>query len=100
MLMKRFSGRDEKRRRIVCARQPGRGGVAVVDAGARSVGGGSTRYFPNYAAGSWGLEAAQRLLDHGHSWPRPIELMGLGKNKRRTRDSTTRAIRQDPGYSD
>lgn len=30
--------------------------------------------FPNYAAGTWGPEAAQRLLVRpGHSWPLPIE---------------------------
>jgi glucose-6-phosphate 1-dehydrogenase len=30
--------------------------------------------FPNYAAGTWGPEAAQRLLvNPGHSWPLPTE---------------------------
>jgi glucose-6-phosphate 1-dehydrogenase len=34
--------------------------------------------FPNYAAGTWGPEAAQGLLaQQGHSWPLPTE---LGKN--------------------
>jgi glucose-6-phosphate 1-dehydrogenase len=29
--------------------------------------------FPNYAAGTWGPEAAERLLAfHGHSWPIPL----------------------------
>jgi glucose-6-phosphate 1-dehydrogenase len=31
--------------------------------------------FPNYAAGSWGPEDAQRLLANGHRWPLPTELM-------------------------
>ncbi len=32
--------------------------------------------FPNYAAGTWGPEAAQGLLaQQGHSWPLPIELV-------------------------
>jgi len=30
--------------------------------------------FPNYAAGTWGPEAADRLLDYGHHWPLPMEL--------------------------
>ncbi len=30
--------------------------------------------FPNYAAGTWGPEAADRLLVPGHSWPLPAEL--------------------------
>jgi glucose-6-phosphate 1-dehydrogenase len=31
--------------------------------------------FPNYAAGSWGPEATQRLLvQQGHHWPLPAEL--------------------------
>jgi len=29
--------------------------------------------FPNYAAGTWGPEAANRLLDPGHHWPLPTE---------------------------
>jgi glucose-6-phosphate 1-dehydrogenase len=37
--------------------------------------------FPNYAAGTWGPEATQGLLDHGHSWPLPTELVGLRKKK-------------------
>ncbi|HYW80621.1 MAG TPA: glucose-6-phosphate dehydrogenase [Thermoguttaceae bacterium] len=33
--------------------------------------------FPNYAAGTWGPEAAQGLLaQQGHSWPLPMELVG------------------------
>jgi glucose-6-phosphate 1-dehydrogenase len=38
---------------------------------------GSTppRDFPNYAAGTWGPDAAQGLLvQQGHSWPAPVEL--------------------------
>ncbi len=31
--------------------------------------------FPNYAAGTWGPEDAQRLLSQGHSWPSPTELV-------------------------
>jgi glucose-6-phosphate 1-dehydrogenase len=31
--------------------------------------------FPNYAAGIWGPEEAQGLLDHGHSWPLPTDLV-------------------------
>src|ERR1039457_3445786 len=31
--------------------------------------------FPNYAAGTWGPEDAQRLLSQGHSWPLPTELV-------------------------
>jgi glucose-6-phosphate 1-dehydrogenase len=30
--------------------------------------------FPNYAAGTWGPEEAQGLLDQGHSWPLPMQL--------------------------
>ena len=31
--------------------------------------------FPNYAAGSWGPDATQGLLvQHGHSWPAPVDL--------------------------
>src|ERR1700691_2138548 len=30
--------------------------------------------FPNYTAGSWGPEDAQKLLAQGHSWPVPTEL--------------------------
>ena len=36
--------------------------------------GGPPSDFPNYAAGSWGPEAAQGLLAQGHSWPLPVEL--------------------------
>jgi glucose-6-phosphate 1-dehydrogenase len=33
------------------------------------------RDFPNYAAGTWGPDAAQGLLvQQGHSWPAPVEL--------------------------
>ena len=35
--------------------------------------------FPNYAAGTWGPEDAQRLLAQGHSWPPPTQLAGPGK---------------------
>ena len=42
--------------------------------------------FPNYAAGTWGPEDAQRLLAQGHSWPLPTELVVQcernGKNSR------------------
>jgi glucose-6-phosphate 1-dehydrogenase len=31
--------------------------------------------FPNYAAGSWGPEDSQRLLDQGHNWPLPTQLV-------------------------
>ena len=31
-------------------------------------------HFPNYAAGTWGPEAADRLLNPGHHWPLPTEL--------------------------
>jgi glucose-6-phosphate 1-dehydrogenase len=31
--------------------------------------------FPNYLAGTWGPEDAQRLLAQGHSWPLPTQLM-------------------------
>jgi glucose-6-phosphate 1-dehydrogenase len=32
--------------------------------------------FPNYAAGTWGPEAAQGLIaQEGHSWPLPTELV-------------------------
>jgi glucose-6-phosphate 1-dehydrogenase len=37
--------------------------------------------FPNYAAGAWGPEATQGLLDHGHSWPLPTELVGLRRKR-------------------
>jgi glucose-6-phosphate 1-dehydrogenase len=33
--------------------------------------------FPNYAAGTWGPEAAQGLLLPGHRWPKPSECAGL-----------------------
>jgi glucose-6-phosphate 1-dehydrogenase len=31
--------------------------------------------FPNYAAGTWGPEESQGLLEHRHSWPPPTELV-------------------------
>jgi glucose-6-phosphate 1-dehydrogenase len=31
--------------------------------------------FPNYAAGTWGPEDAQRLLSQGHQWPLPTTLV-------------------------
>jgi glucose-6-phosphate 1-dehydrogenase len=31
--------------------------------------------FPNYAAGTWGPEDAQRLLNQGHCWPLPTQLV-------------------------
>jgi glucose-6-phosphate 1-dehydrogenase len=35
--------------------------------------------FPNYAAGTWGPDAAQGLLvERGHSWPAPVELTECG----------------------
>jgi len=38
--------------------------------------------FPNYAAGTWGPEAAQGLLaEQGHSWPLPMELVCRRSNK-------------------
>ena len=37
--------------------------------------------FPNYAAGTWGPEDAQRLLAPGHRWPLPTELVVAGKKK-------------------
>jgi glucose-6-phosphate 1-dehydrogenase len=40
--------------------------------------------FPNYAAGTWGPEEAQRLLGQGHNWPLPTQLArAAGKAKRR-----------------
>ena len=39
--------------------------------------------FPNYAAGTWGLEDAQGLLAQGHSWRPPTELVGLREKKGR-----------------
>ncbi|QYM78851.1 glucose-6-phosphate dehydrogenase [Horticoccus luteus] len=33
--------------------------------------------FPNYAAGTWGPEAAQDLLEPGHHWPVPIDLRAV-----------------------
>jgi len=36
--------------------------------------------FPNYAAGTWGPDAAQGLMvQQGHSWPAPVELVGAHK---------------------
>jgi glucose-6-phosphate 1-dehydrogenase len=37
--------------------------------------------FPNYAAGSWGPEDAQRLLAPGHLWPLPTKLVNQAKTK-------------------
>ena len=37
--------------------------------------------FPNYAAGTWGPEDAQRLLAPGHDWQVPAELVGPRKKK-------------------
>ena len=31
--------------------------------------------FPNYAAGTWGPQEADRLLNEGHHWPSPTELL-------------------------
>jgi glucose-6-phosphate 1-dehydrogenase len=39
--------------------------------------------FPNYAAGTWGPEDAQRLLSPGHSWSSPTELVERCPKKRR-----------------
>jgi glucose-6-phosphate 1-dehydrogenase len=35
--------------------------------------------FPNYAAGTWGPEDAQRLLGLGHNWPLPTQLVRPGR---------------------
>jgi len=35
--------------------------------------------FPNYAAGTWGPEDAQRLLAQGHNWPLPTQLVPPGR---------------------
>ena len=47
--------------------------------------------FPNYAAGAWGPEDAQRLLAQGHSWPLPTELVVQcernGKNSRHDKNT-------------
>jgi glucose-6-phosphate 1-dehydrogenase len=37
--------------------------------------------FPNYAAGTWGPEDAQRLLAQGHSWPQPTLLVDQVRTK-------------------
>jgi glucose-6-phosphate 1-dehydrogenase len=37
--------------------------------------------FPNYAAGTWGPEDAERLLDQGHIWPLPTPLVGTAQAK-------------------
>jgi glucose-6-phosphate 1-dehydrogenase len=40
--------------------------------------------FPNYAAGSWGPEAVQGLLEHQeHRWPQPAELVKPGNLKKK-----------------
>ncbi|MCC6823201.1 MAG: glucose-6-phosphate dehydrogenase, partial [Verrucomicrobia subdivision 3 bacterium] len=41
--------------------------------------------FPNYAAGTWGLENTQGLLAPGHRWPSPTELVGqVGKRGKKS----------------
>jgi glucose-6-phosphate 1-dehydrogenase len=42
--------------------------------------------FPNYAAGTWGPEDAQRLLAPGHLWPLPTGLVVPCKQKKNIRD--------------
>jgi glucose-6-phosphate 1-dehydrogenase len=37
--------------------------------------------FPNYGSGTWGPENAQALLDQGHSWPLPTELVHQSQTK-------------------
>jgi glucose-6-phosphate 1-dehydrogenase len=38
--------------------------------------------FPNYAGGTWGPDATQGLLvQQGHSWPAPVELVGRPKRE-------------------
>jgi len=37
--------------------------------------------FPNYAAGTWGPEDSKGLLEQGHSWPLPTDLVGQRKIK-------------------
>jgi glucose-6-phosphate 1-dehydrogenase len=37
--------------------------------------------FPNYAAGTWGPEDAQRLLEAGHRWPLPSEVVARSGKK-------------------
>ncbi len=39
--------------------------------------------FPNYAAGTWGPETTQDLLEPGHHWPVPTELRKTGGRARR-----------------
>ncbi|HTH47202.1 MAG TPA: glucose-6-phosphate dehydrogenase, partial [Candidatus Limnocylindria bacterium] len=39
--------------------------------------------FPNYAAGTWGPESVQDLLEPGHHWPVPAELAGAGQKRRK-----------------
>ncbi|MEO6992431.1 MAG: hypothetical protein ABI273_02270, partial [Lacunisphaera sp.] len=39
--------------------------------------------FPNYAAGTWGPEATQDLLEPGHHWPVPTELRKAPAKARR-----------------
>jgi glucose-6-phosphate 1-dehydrogenase len=41
--------------------------------------------FPNYAAGSWGPEEAQRLLAQGHSWPQPTLLVDQTRKALKTK---------------
>jgi glucose-6-phosphate 1-dehydrogenase len=37
--------------------------------------------FPNYTAGTWGPEDAQRLLAPGHCWPTPTRLVQPGPTR-------------------
>jgi len=44
--------------------------------------------FPNYAAGTWGPEAAQALVaQQGHNWPLPIDLVDLPREPREPADA-------------
>jgi glucose-6-phosphate 1-dehydrogenase len=38
-------------------------------------GGAAPEACPNYAAGTWGPAAVDRLLAPGHRWPLPMELI-------------------------
>jgi glucose-6-phosphate 1-dehydrogenase len=40
--------------------------------------------FPNYAAGTWGPEDTQSLLDQGHTWPLPVDLKKTRRNAGRS----------------
>ncbi len=46
--------------------------------------------FPNYAAGTWGPEATQDLLEPGHHWAVPTELRKFGVRARREPASKAR----------